>query len=299
MKTSLNIDEELLVNASELTGINDKNTLIKAGLEALLTKQHQQRVSNKKPTKKSSEYFPKKRYQKFFSTSSYLTPNKALSKLINHYGTSLCEEPKRCEALLRDSCGGKHQREISLLVNALKEKITVNLLNPPLWLSKNQLFSHLTARLHKGLGLDKKLSAWAVSTWANSLNKISRRFRLSLAILAISFVIVAIVLVYLLAEPTEIKTQIKIEPIVPQVIENKQPEMVEAIKAILLTIRSNVYHDKVFINGKAYGATPVYNIELVPGLYTLRIEKPNYIPFEQRINLQQTKTIRVKLRRRK
>ena len=116
MNTSLNIDDNLLDNASELTGITDKNTLIIAGLEALLTKQHQRRVSDKKPIKKS---FPKKYYQNIFSKSSYLTPNKALYQLINHYGTSLCEDPKRCEALLKDSCGGKHQREISLLVNAL------------------------------------------------------------------------------------------------------------------------------------------------------------------------------------
>jgi hypothetical protein len=295
MNTNLNIDDNLLDNASELTGITDKNTLIIAGLEALLTKQHQRRVSDKKPIKKS---FPKKYYQNIFSKSSYLTPNKALSQLINHYGTSLCEEPKRCEALLRDSCGGKHQREISLLVNALKEKITVNLLNPPIWLSKNQLFFHLTARLHKGLGLDKKLSAWAVSTWANSLDKISRRFRLPLRILTISVVIVAITLLFLLAKP-EVTTQVKVEIIVPQVIEKKKPKIVQAIKTIPLTIRSNVYHDKVFINGKAYGATPLYNIELAPGLYTLRVKKPNYIPFEQQINLQKTKIIRVKLRRKK
>jgi hypothetical protein len=281
MKTSLNLDEKLLANVSELTGINDKNTLIKAGLEALLTKQNQQRVSDKKVIKKSFKYFPKKH------TNSYLTPNKALPQLINHYGISLCEEPKRCEALLKDSCGGKHQREISLLVNALKEKITVNLLNPPLWLSKSQLFSYLTSRLHRNLGLDKKLSAWAVSTWANSLGKI-RRFRLSLAILVISLVIIAIILV------TEIKTpvKLKIEPIAPQIIEKKKPE-------IALTIRSNVYKDKVFINGKAYGATPLYNIELAPGSYTLRVEKPKYISFEKQINLQQTKIIRIKLRRRK
>lgn len=279
--TSLNLDEKLLDNASEFTGISDKNTLIKAGLEALLTKQYQQLIFDnqiKKP-------FPKK---SFYKKNLYLTPNKALSELINHYGTALCEEPKRCEALLRDSCGGTHQREISLLVNALKEKITVNLLNPPLWLSKNQLFSHLTARLHKGLGLDKKLSAWAVNTWANSLDKISKG-RLSLNILVIAFIIF-ISITLLLAKPTERKTQIKIEPIVPLLIKKKLET---------LTIRSNVYHDKVFINGKAYGATPLYNIELVPGLYTVRVEKQNYIAFEQQINLQKTKIIRVKLRRKK
>jgi len=293
MNTSLNIDENLLDNASELTGITDQNTLIIAGLEALLTKQHQRRVSDKKPIKKSLDYFPKKYYQNIFSKSSYLTPNKALSQLINHYGTSLCEDPKRCEALLKDSCGGKHQREISLLVNALKEKITVNLLNPPLWLSKNQLFSHLTARLHKGLGLDKKLSAWAVSTWANSLDKLSKG-RVSVKALAIISLVICFSIVFLLIKP-DATTQVKLEPIAPQLIEKKQP----AIKTIPLTIRSNVYHDKVFINGKAYGTTPLYNIELAPGLYTVRVEKPNYIAFEQQINLQKTKIIRVKLRRKK
>jgi hypothetical protein len=295
MKTSLNIDEKLLNNVSDLTGISDKNALIKAGLEALLTKQHQQRIFDNH-TKQSSDFFAKKHYQKLFSKTSFVTPNKALSQLINHYGIAMCDEPKRCEALLRDSCGGKHKREISLLINALKEKVVLNLLNQPLWLSKKKFFSYLTSRLHKSLGLDKKLSAWAVNTWANSLNKIAKR-RLYFKTLAIISLVIFFSIVFLLIEP-EVTTQVKLEPIIPEIIE-KKPKIAKPIKTIPLTIRSNVYHDKVFINGKAYGATPLYNIELAPGLYTLRVEKTNYIPFEQQINLQQTKTIRVKLRRRK
>ena len=39
MRTTLNIEDELLERASELTGIKEKTTLIKLGLEALLERE--------------------------------------------------------------------------------------------------------------------------------------------------------------------------------------------------------------------------------------------------------------------
>jgi len=47
--------------------------------------------------------------------------------LIVEYGRSLCDDPRRCEALLKDYCGA-HKREIFVLVSALKNRVAADLL---------------------------------------------------------------------------------------------------------------------------------------------------------------------------
>jgi Arc/MetJ family transcription regulator len=44
MRTTLNIDNDLLTQAAELTGIKEKTALVKAGLEALITKESRKRL---------------------------------------------------------------------------------------------------------------------------------------------------------------------------------------------------------------------------------------------------------------
>jgi len=50
-----------------------------------------------------------------------------LRDLIRRFGYSLTEDPARCEALLRDLCG-THQREINVLVGALRQRVAEELL---------------------------------------------------------------------------------------------------------------------------------------------------------------------------
>ena len=54
-------------------------------------------------------------------------PRQKLQQLIVDYGRSLCNDPNRCEALLKDHCG-VHKREIFVLVSALKKKVTDEML---------------------------------------------------------------------------------------------------------------------------------------------------------------------------
>ncbi len=44
MKTTLNIDDELLERASRLTGINEKTTLVRRGLQALIAAESARRL---------------------------------------------------------------------------------------------------------------------------------------------------------------------------------------------------------------------------------------------------------------
>jgi ATP-dependent DNA helicase PIF1 len=98
-------------------------------------------------------------------------PRKILGEIINQNGTALCNDIKRCEDLLLDRCSDEYKREVFLLVNALKEGIVTDLLNPPQSTSQAALLSRLTQRLHDNLGLDKTLAQWAVQSWAMALGK--------------------------------------------------------------------------------------------------------------------------------
>jgi Arc/MetJ family transcription regulator len=45
MRTTLNIDDEMLEKASQLTGINEKTTLVRLGLEALIARESSKRLA--------------------------------------------------------------------------------------------------------------------------------------------------------------------------------------------------------------------------------------------------------------
>jgi hypothetical protein len=98
-------------------------------------------------------------------------PRKKLQELINSHGNAICEDQKRCEAWLQDMCAGKkkYKAEIFALINALKQRVAADLLNPPRGLPKAALFNRLVQRLYDNVGLDKKVASWAVETWALAL----------------------------------------------------------------------------------------------------------------------------------
>ena len=45
MRTTLNIDDDLLKQANQLTGITEKTALVKAGLEALIARESARRLA--------------------------------------------------------------------------------------------------------------------------------------------------------------------------------------------------------------------------------------------------------------
>ena len=61
MRTTLNIEDVLISNASELTGIKEKTTLVKLGLEALIMIESSKRLARLGGTEKSLENIPRRR----------------------------------------------------------------------------------------------------------------------------------------------------------------------------------------------------------------------------------------------
>ena len=65
-----------------------------------------------------------------------------------------------------------------------------------------------------------------------------------------------------------------------------------------LTVRSNVYGDSVYIDGEAMGSTRL-DLELPPGVHTVRVEKPDFVPWEKEVELEpgESRTVRTELER--
>jgi len=61
MRTTLNIEDELLNKAAKLTGIREKTSLVRLGLEALIARESGKRLAELGGTEKKLEMIPRRR----------------------------------------------------------------------------------------------------------------------------------------------------------------------------------------------------------------------------------------------
>jgi Arc/MetJ family transcription regulator len=61
MRTTLNIEDKLIDNASALTGIKEKTALVKLGLEALIARESARRLAKLGGTEKDLRMIPRRR----------------------------------------------------------------------------------------------------------------------------------------------------------------------------------------------------------------------------------------------
>lgn len=99
-------------------------------------------------------------------------PRQTLSRIIAKYGAAIYENPKRCEALLRDLCG-EYRREINILMGALEERVPSDLMNAARGLPREALLARLTKRLQDQLAYTEDAARWAIDSWALALGVIS------------------------------------------------------------------------------------------------------------------------------
>jgi hypothetical protein len=95
-------------------------------------------------------------------------PARILASLVARYGTSLAYDPLRCEALLRDTCTHCN-REIFVLVNAVRQQVPADLLSPRHSLPFPLFKGFLVKRLQDELGFSDEAAQWAVDTWSAAL----------------------------------------------------------------------------------------------------------------------------------
>ena len=61
MRTTINLDEELLSEAQRLTGLKERTTLIREGLKALIERESARRLARLGGTEPSLQYVPRRR----------------------------------------------------------------------------------------------------------------------------------------------------------------------------------------------------------------------------------------------
>jgi Arc/MetJ family transcription regulator len=61
MRTTLNIEDDLMDKASKMTGIKEKTALVKLGLEALIARESGKRLSRLGGTQKHLEAIPRRK----------------------------------------------------------------------------------------------------------------------------------------------------------------------------------------------------------------------------------------------
>ncbi len=95
-------------------------------------------------------------------------PRQKLQELIVEYGLHLCDDPRRCEALLRDYCG-QYRKEIFLLIGALREGLVSDLLKSSNSISWSVTSARLARRMEDHLGTSPDVAQWTIDAWAFAL----------------------------------------------------------------------------------------------------------------------------------
>lgn len=101
-------------------------------------------------------------------------PRDKLFQLIQRYGKELGEDPRRCEALLRDVCG-TYRKEIFALVSAVREGIPAELLEAVKTVPHPAAIARYSQKLHENFGISSELCQWTVETWAYALGIVTKR----------------------------------------------------------------------------------------------------------------------------
>ena len=99
-------------------------------------------------------------------------PRQKLIEIIALYGPQTIDDPRRVEGLLRDFCG-EHRREIKALVEAVRERMALDLRafsgsHPP-----EMLIANLTRRLLDNSPMSEDMARWVVESWAVALGVIA------------------------------------------------------------------------------------------------------------------------------
>lgn len=91
-----------------------------------------------------------------------------LKELVSRYGRSLCEDPVRCEGLLRDFFE-QDRAEVFALSQAVRDGVPGELLNSSGQLPVEVTVTKFSKRLEGRYGMDSHIAHWAVESWMLAL----------------------------------------------------------------------------------------------------------------------------------
>lgn len=95
-------------------------------------------------------------------------PRQILRQIVDKYGKEICSDARRCKSLLNDFCGAC-RRETNILVDAIEERVPLDLLAGAASMPAELLLNRLEKRLEENTGLTAQAARWAVESWALAL----------------------------------------------------------------------------------------------------------------------------------
>lgn len=101
-------------------------------------------------------------------------PRQTLRRIVAKYGKDIAGDARRCEALLNDLCVSR-RREINVLVNAIEERIPLDLLAAANSLPLELLLARLEKRFEDQMGVTPEAARWAIESWALALGIATER----------------------------------------------------------------------------------------------------------------------------
>ncbi|MGH9483778.1 MAG: hypothetical protein ACRD1F_01875, partial [Terriglobales bacterium] len=93
-----------------------------------------------------------------------------LVHLVATYGLEMCADPWRCEALLRDLCGGGG-REIFWLISALRQNLIADIRAAHGNTAEPILLARLSQKLVDELGLAAEPARWTAAVWIEAVRR--------------------------------------------------------------------------------------------------------------------------------
>jgi tetratricopeptide (TPR) repeat protein len=97
---------------------------------------------------------------------------RVLHQMVVDHGRLICDDSRRCRAMLRDYLGshpGRHDAAVNVLINALEQGAARDLLAAPAGLPFEAQLHRLAGRLQEDLALTPGAARWAVATWGAAL----------------------------------------------------------------------------------------------------------------------------------
>jgi hypothetical protein len=95
-----------------------------------------------------------------------------LCRIVAQFGPEIHQDPRRCEALLKDLCP-QDKREVHVLAAAAREKVPAELAGPAVRAGALAVIGRLSKRLEDNLALAPEAARWGVESWALALGALS------------------------------------------------------------------------------------------------------------------------------
>jgi hypothetical protein len=211
-----------------------------------------------------------------------------LRELVARYGRSLCDDPLRCEGLLRDFCG-QNRAEIFALSQAVRQGIPSELITSSGQLPPEVFLGRFSKRLEEDCGMDGAIARWAVESWALALGLVSEdqlnrlptpadRSKLQptttspkktslpkIALVLLTGIVLVVAIAYL-----------KQQPVIP-------PDSIQGGTVYVQTVPDGANY---YMDGKYVGMTPYESGNVQRGSHRVTVKKDGYEEGTQLIDVE-------------